>query len=94
MRDHQDRSALGIQPAQNVHDFGFGARVKIARRFVSQNDLRVIDQRPRNGNALLLTAGKLKRSMIQSIAESDFPGQINTTIPFARADARISVAIV
>ena len=34
-------------------------QIQRAKRLVQQNDLRVANKRSRNGNALLLTAGKL-----------------------------------
>ena len=45
--------------------------VKIASGLVGQDDLRLIDQRPRDSHALLLAAGELRRKMCQAVTHAD-----------------------
>src|SRR5579862_7654701 len=57
VRDEQDGdAALGVELLKNVHDLDAGARVEVPGRLVGQENGRVVDQRPRDGDALLLTA--------------------------------------
>ena len=46
-------------------------QVKVARRFVSQDNGGVIGQGPGNRHPLLLPAGKLKRFMAKAVAQTD-----------------------
>ncbi len=54
---HDDRSPFLVQGLQHPHDFLLRRGVQVPRRFVGQDDLGIVDQRPRDGNALLLTTG-------------------------------------
>src|SRR5439155_6565493 len=56
---------------ENLDDDGFVGFVEIAGGLVGKNDFRLIDQRPRDGHALLLAAGELNGEMRQAIAEAD-----------------------
>jgi hypothetical protein len=51
--------AFPIEPFQLIDDFGTGAGIEVARRFIRQNDIRLIDQRAGDGDTLLLPAGQL-----------------------------------
>ena len=64
MGDLNNRSASGIQGLEHLHDLLALVRVKIARRFVGQDQLRVRDHRPGDTDQLLLAAGKLTRIQI------------------------------
>lgn len=58
--DDDDRGALlPIDAAQQFHHLAAGAAVKRAGRLVGENDPASRNECPRDGNALLLTAGKL-----------------------------------
>ena len=46
-------------------------RIEIAGRLIRQNQLRFVDQRPRNSDALLFAARELVRPMLQAFAQSD-----------------------
>ena len=46
------------------HDLLGGLRVEVARRLVGQDELRVVDQRPRDRDALLLAARELARLVV------------------------------
>jgi len=60
VRHHQDVLAGVVQFAENLDNDGFVGFVEIAGGLVGENDLRLIDQRARNRNALLLAAGELR----------------------------------
>ena len=56
--DHDDRHILlCVQQPQKLHDLQRALGVQIARRLIGQNDLRIADQSPRDGDPLLLAAG-------------------------------------
>ena len=44
MRDDNDGLSFPVQEIQNVHDRGTVFRIKIARRFVRQDDFGIVDQ--------------------------------------------------
>src|SRR5437660_1608887 len=56
MRNVNDGLALPGQSCQRVKHLVRGARVKVTRRLVSDDDWRIVCEGPSNGNALLLTA--------------------------------------
>ena len=52
------------------HDLDAGARVERAGRLVRQDELRIVDQRARDGHALLLSAGELARLVIDAVRQA------------------------
>jgi hypothetical protein len=67
--DHDDGRATVRDAREHIHHgFTVGA-VKIARRLVGENQLRVCDERARHGDPLLLAAGQLLRLMTGSVRE-------------------------
>ena len=56
--DHHDSNASPVQLLKDSHDFNAGSAVEVAGRLIREQDLRVINERPRNGDALLLSARK------------------------------------
>ncbi len=70
VRHHQDGVAGVVQFAENLEDHCFVGLVEISGGLVGENDLRLIDQRARNGHSLLLAAGELRGEMRQAVAES------------------------
>ena len=62
--DLNDRRAASIQGLEHLHDLLALVRVKIAGRFVGQDQLRVRDHRPGDADQLLLPAGELARIQI------------------------------
>src|SRR5512143_2820431 len=64
VRDHHNGSSLLVKFAQQAQNDLFISGVKIARRFIGENDLRIVDQRAGNANALLLATRELRRQMI------------------------------
>src|SRR5690606_15815263 len=59
MRDDNDRASFAVQFLQDAENFLATMAIKRAGRLVCQNHIRIIDKGARDGNALLLTAGKL-----------------------------------
>src|ERR1700746_2558952 len=47
VRDQDDRVPLGLQAVKQCHDFDTSLRVEVPSRFVSQDDRRLVHQRPR-----------------------------------------------
>lgn len=70
VRNHYDRLVESIvQLAKHLQHYLGILRVEIAGRFVSQDDCRTIDDGARQGHALLLAAGKLKRFVVHLVLE-------------------------
>ena len=66
-----DRDALfGVQPLEDPHYLDAGPRVEIARGLVREEQRRIVHERARDGDALLLTARQLIRMVIEPRAES------------------------
>ena len=57
-----------------------GAVVEVSGGLVTQNDGWRVDQRARNRNPLALTAGKLRRKMIDPVRQPDFLDQTGCAI--------------
>src|SRR5713226_7236967 len=70
VRHHQDGVAGIVQFAENLDDDRFVGFVEVAGRLVGKNNLRLVDQRARDGYALLLTARKLRGEMRQTVAKA------------------------
>jgi hypothetical protein len=70
MGDYKDGMPRVMQVVQQIQDYRFVRLVEIARGLVGENDLRLVDQRPSDSNALLLAPGELRWNMIQSIAKA------------------------
>ncbi len=59
--DEDDGDAIGaVELLKHLEEFRTGARVKVASRFIREEHLRVVNQRPGDSHALLLTTGKLR----------------------------------
>jgi hypothetical protein len=72
MRDDDDADAvLGSQARKNLHDLLARFRVEVSRRLVRQQQPRIVHQRARNGDALLLPTRELIGVMLLSIAQPD-----------------------
>ena len=54
------RGAAGAQFADRLLDMALGFGIERGGRLVEQDDRRVLDQRPRDGDALALAAGELQ----------------------------------
>src|SRR5690606_35079564 len=59
MRDDDDGASFAVELLKNAEDFFSAMTVKRAGWFVGKDDVRIVDQRAGDGNALLLSAGQL-----------------------------------
>ncbi len=67
--DHYDRPPLLVKLAQQPQDDLFVLRIEIAGGFIGQNNLRVIDQRSRDADSLLLASRKLPWQVAHAVAQ-------------------------
>ena len=70
---HDDEDALFtlLEIEQERGDVVGGSAIEVAGRFVTQEQPRIPDERPRDRHTLPLAARELARPMIDSIAEPD-----------------------
>ena len=61
MSDQHDGVSLPVKLPQDLHDLFAALTVQRTGRFIRQNHITTIHQRPGNTDALLLAAGKLTR---------------------------------
>ena len=59
-----------VQSLEQVQDFVRRRRVEVAGRLIRQNEFGVVDQAAGDRHALLLAAGKLRRPVIQPLAQA------------------------
>ena len=72
MRDQDDRDAqLLIDFLQQLENAGGCLRIKRAGRLVAQQHFRIVSQRPRDRDTLLLSAGQLRGVSVQLLAQPD-----------------------
>ena len=71
VRDENHGDPLGVELLEHPQDFHAGVRIEVARRLVGQQQGRAVDQRPRDGHALLLAAGHLRRLVVGAIGQAD-----------------------
>ena len=70
--DHDDGLAELVDgAAEQAQHLAAGARVEVARRLVGEQHGRLGDERPGDGDALLLAAGELGRTVRQAVGEAD-----------------------
>src|SRR3546814_2528771 len=60
-----------MQLAQQPQHLLAGLLIERPGRLVRQDDLGAVDQRPRDGDALLLSAGELARRMLQTLGHAE-----------------------
>ena len=74
MRDHQDGdAALAVHAGQQFHDLVAALRIEIAGRLVGEQHFRIGHDGARNGDALLLPAGKFGRGVMRPVFQPDRP---------------------
>ncbi len=72
MGDHHDGlTEIGDGVSHEGENLGTHAAVEVARRFVGEDDARLAGQGAGHGHALLLTAGQLTRTMIESRTQTN-----------------------
>ena len=69
MRDHDDETILR-DLFQDLHHLHARLAVERAGRLVGEQDIRIVDERSRDGDALHLTAGHLVRLFVELVAEA------------------------
>src|SRR5690606_14237050 len=72
VRDHDDRLLeLPIQALEQIQDLVGALAIEIAGRLVGDDDFRIRDDGPCDGDALLLTAGELPGQVVHAVLEPD-----------------------
>jgi hypothetical protein len=60
-----------VKFAEEIEDLAAGLRIEVSGRLVGEEERRLVDECPRDGDALALTAGQLVRLMAHPILETD-----------------------
>ena len=68
-RDEHGRSA-GVDLTEQVHDLEREIGIEVARRFVREHERRIVDQRTRDGDALLFAAGEIARIRVDAVLQA------------------------
>src|SRR5205085_504099 len=71
VRDHHDGLAEVVEALKDRKDLRARSRVQVSRRLVREDHRRVVQERARDRDALLLTAGELARAVVDPVAEAD-----------------------
>ena len=88
--DEHHGVALIVQLLQHAQHFAAGVAVQCAGGLVGQDDRRVAHQCPRDGNALLLAAGKLVGLVFQLVAQAHLVQHFPCAgMPLGAGNARI-----
>ena len=69
--EDQRRRGAAIQLEHQLHDVAARAAVEVTRGLVRKQDSRLRCKGPRNGHALLLSAGQLRRVVSKAVAQAD-----------------------
>ena len=88
--DQHDRDAVAGERGEQRHHLVAGARIEVAGRLVGQHQARLVDQRARDRDPLLLPAGQLAGMVVQAVAQAD-PFQRGRRALAARARVRARV---
>src|SRR5580765_1253668 len=92
MRDHDDGYSAVVELLENIHDFDTRVSIEIAGRFVREDERRVVAESAGDGDALLLSAGKLVWMVPGAPGEADgFEGCERALVDGARVRLRTSV---
>src|SRR6185503_6480715 len=80
---HEDDgdAALDVEALEDAHHLDARLRVEIAGRLVGEQQRRVVHQRPRDGDALLLAAGELVRMVAEPVAETHGLQRLGGALP-------------
>ncbi len=89
--DEDDRLSVGVQPVEQRENFLRRHRIEIPGRLVGEDVARVVDEAARDARPLLLAAGKLKRPVLQPIAEPDEFRELAAPLPPLRRDVALIV---
>ena len=89
--DHHDRPARCSELAQQRQDLFAGLGIQAAGRLVGQDDRRIVDDRPRDGNSALLAPRELGRKSLDAFFRSR-PNCSRTLKAFSRFSGILSTA--
>src|SRR3954469_12834276 len=91
VRDHHDgRAVFFVQLFEDAHDLVAHGGIEIAGRLVGEHDARLSDDGARDGNALLLAAGELRRKVMDARRKADaVERRQRQFLPLARGDLPI-----
>ena len=81
MRGDYDRGAFFMNPQKEIHGFLRHIRVQISRGLVGQNQDRIVHQRPRDRDPLLLSSGKRQRTRVVLVLEAELAQQMEGPSP-------------
>ena len=71
--DEDDGDALVlVELLEHFKDLLAGVGIEVPRRLVGEEHLGAVDERPRDGDALLLAAGELGGLMVDAVRQADF----------------------
>ena len=71
VRGDDDRRAARVDLAEQIHDFERQIGIEVAGRLVGEHELRVVDERARDGDALLLAARQLFGKRVHAVLQAD-----------------------
>ena len=71
--DNRGDALAAVEPLENSHYLNAAARIKSSRRFIRENDLRIVHQLACDCDPLLLPTGQLIRAVIGSIRKATKP---------------------
>ena len=87
VRGSNDGDAGGGDVAQELEDLGTGGGIEFTRRFVGDQQWRLVAERAGDGDALLLAAGEFVGSVVGTRAEADEVQQfVGAAVTFAKAN--------
>ncbi len=67
MRDEDDRLSFRIQILENPHHLETGFGIQIPRRLIGENNFRIIDERPCDGDSLFLSTRELIGEILRAV---------------------------
>src|SRR5258706_12541232 len=73
VRDHDQGLWQLVEALKDREDLSARVRVQVSRRLVGEDHRWVVEQRSRDRDSLLLSAGKLARTVLHPIGEADLP---------------------
>src|SRR5450759_225483 len=71
MGDEHDRATLIVQLREESEDIRAGVGVEVAARLVGQDERRIGDECPRNGDTLLLATRELTGTVVDAVTQTD-----------------------
>src|SRR5260370_41967361 len=70
MGEYEDGDALVVESLEHAHDLDAGLTVEISRGLVGQEEGWFVDECPGDGDALLLSSGKLVGMMVGAFGQA------------------------